>query len=389
AANKTICVCQHLIYRGGRAASRKFWVHPLTALHVPKGNFSVLYHELRRHPEKFSNYLRMSIATYDALLHLVGPCVTHNDTIMRRAVSAEERLCITIRYLATGQSFSALYYQFLVGRSTISCIVRETCTVIWEQLQPNVMPQPTEKSWLHIAEEYYGKTNFPNCLGALDGKHVRMIMPPNSGSKYWNYKKFFSLVLLAVVDANYCFTIIDVGAYGSSGDANAFKNSIFYKKLNAGRLQLPQPRPLPRTDGPPLPFVFIGDEAFGLSEHLMRPYPSNQRSIEKRVFNYRLSRARRMVECTFGIMSNKWRVFHSPIHLEPDFVEIIIKACCALHNFVRVRDGYQFEDTLSDLMQDVPWPTVRGPSHGIQVRDKFSNYFMSPDGAIPWQLSRI
>eukprot|EP00079_Xenopus_tropicalis_P032648 XP_017946419.1 PREDICTED: uncharacterized protein LOC105946347 [Xenopus tropicalis] len=244
--------------------------------------------------------------TLNILCQNQRPCVTHNDTIMRRAVSAEERLCITIRYLATGQSFSALYYQFLVGRSTISCIVRETCTVIWEQLQPNVMPQPTEKSWLHIAEEYYGKTNFPNGLGALDGKHVRMIMPPNSGSKYWNYKKFFSLVLLAVVDANYCFTIIDVGAYGSSGDANAFKNSIFYKKLNAGRLQLPQPRPLPRTDGPPLPFVFIGDEAFGLSEHLMRPYPSNQRSIEKRVFNYRLSRARRMVECTFGIMSNKW-----------------------------------------------------------------------------------
>eukprot|EP00079_Xenopus_tropicalis_P030698 XP_012826887.1 PREDICTED: putative nuclease HARBI1 [Xenopus tropicalis] len=308
---------------------------------------------------------------------------------MRDPISPEERLCLTLRFLATGQSFSSLYFQFLIGRTTIGRIVRETCLLIWSELQRIVMPSPDENTWVDIAEDFHKKTNFPNCLGALDGKHIRVTMPFNSGSKYFNYKKYFSVVLLAVVDANYCFTIIDVGAYGSTGDASAFRNSALGRQLTEGTLRLPLPKPLPGTAAPPMPYVFVGDEAFGLAENIMRPYPGSQRSVQKRLFNYRLSRARRMVECAFGILANKWRVFHTALQLEPEFVDKIIKACCVLHNFVRLRDGYFFQDTLSNDIPDVHWAPVRGPTGGMRVREQFANYFMSPDGAVPWQLTRI
>jgi len=99
---------------------------------------------------------------------------------------------------------------------------------------------------------------------------------------------------------------------------------------------------------------------------------------EKEFFNYRLSRARRYVECSFGILANKWRVLHTAINVEPDCADIIVKACCILHNFVRRRDGVNFEDTLSNSLDDLEehQNDTRGRSQGKDVRDYFANYFL-------------
>jgi len=76
------------------------------------------------------------------------------------------------------------------------------------------MPEPNKDKWLDIANKFYLKTNFPNLIGAVDGKHIRCINPKNSGSLFFNYKKYFSVILMAVVDSEYCFISIDLGAYG-------------------------------------------------------------------------------------------------------------------------------------------------------------------------------
>ncbi|XP_073507154.1 uncharacterized protein [Phyllobates terribilis] len=97
---------------------------------------------------------------------------------MKRAISAEERLLITLRFLATGKSYTSLHLQFRDGKSTISRIVRCTCTVIWQKMQPIVMPSPTEETWLQVAAGFQTVANFPNCIGAVDGKHVIVQQPP-------------------------------------------------------------------------------------------------------------------------------------------------------------------------------------------------------------------
>jgi len=116
--------------------------------------------------------------------------------------------------LSVGTNFVALQYEFFLGRSTIGNIVRETCQILWNTLQPEEMPEPNPDQWLEIANKFYLKTNFPNCVGAVDGKHIRCIKPNNSGTMFYNYKKYFSIVLMAVVDAEYSFISIDVGSYG-------------------------------------------------------------------------------------------------------------------------------------------------------------------------------
>lgn len=284
------------------------------------------------------------------------------------------------RYLSVGTNFVALQYEFLLGRSTIGNIVRETCQVLWNTLQPEEMPEPNPDQWTEIANKFYLKTNFPNCVGAVDGKHIRCIKPINSGSMFYNYKKYFSIVLMAVVDAEYSFISIDVGAYNKEGDSTIFKNCPFGKKLYSEQLNLPAPVVLPNTDSFPQPFVVIGDEAFGLHKNLLRPYPGRGLTQKRKIFNYRLSRARRFVECAFGILANKWRVLHSAILVEPDFADDVI-----LHNYVRRRDGYNFEDTLSNFLEDIQNENNSGArQQGLDIREYFAEYFMEA-GAVPFQ----
>ena len=162
-----------------------------------------------------------------------------------------------------------------------------------------------------------------------------MIQPPaNSGSYFYNYKGQFSIVLLALVDANYKFLMIDVGCNGRISDGGVFKNSSFGKAFNAGRLELPPPIPLPGREKL-VPFVIVADDAFPLKENLMKPYSRCSLNRPMRTFNYRLSRARRIVENAFGILANRFRLFMTPIALDPGKVEKIVIAACCLHNFLR------------------------------------------------------
>lgn len=131
-----------------------------------------------------------------------------------------------------------------MGISTISSIVEDVCEQIWEMKSECIL-LPTEEKWREISLDFEKNTNFPNCVGALDGKHIRIIKPIKSGSLFYNYKHYYSIVLMAVFDANYCFTFVDVGAYGKFSDLSVFKNGKFFEQLENETLSIPQPKPLP------------------------------------------------------------------------------------------------------------------------------------------------
>ena len=211
-----------------------------------------------------------------------------------------------------------------------------------------------------------------------------------SGSLFYNYKHFFSILFLALVDTNYCFIAVDVGAVGKYSDSNVFKKSNIGRKLESNQLGIPGSMLPNDENGKCMPFVVVGDEAFTLSIHVLRPYPNRNLSVQQRIYNYRLTRARRMVECEFGILANKRRIFLRPLDVTPQFCDSIVKACCILHNFVRRNDGFQLEDTLYESnFESIQATGTRRNFKGKHVRDYFAKYFTSPHGAVPWQYDKV
>lgn len=118
-----------------------------------------------------------------------------------------------------------------------------------------------ESEWKAIGADFEKRWNFPNCLGAVDGKHIKIKPPPESGSYFFNYKHFHSQVLMAIANANYELIYFHFGTNGRVSDGGVIKNTDFYQKLINGTLGLPQPD---SVNGITLPYVFVGDEAFAL-----------------------------------------------------------------------------------------------------------------------------
>lgn len=118
-------------------------------------------------------------------------------------------------FLAHGDSVATTSLLFRIGKSTLYSIIPEVCSAIWEELNTTYLQCPQEESeWITIANDFYNIWNYPNCIGAIDGKHCRIQAPAMSGSAFHNYKGYFSLVLMAIVNARYKFVWVDIGDYG-------------------------------------------------------------------------------------------------------------------------------------------------------------------------------
>ncbi|CAJ0933337.1 unnamed protein product, partial [Ranitomeya imitator] len=172
---------------------KRLWVHPLLLLRGVYGHFTKLYNELRRYPVKFVAFCHLSIPGFDNLLHALLPYLLRQDTCMRLSISSEERLLVTLRFLAIGHSYSSIHFEFLLGKSTISGIVRSTCDLIWDKLKSHLMPQSNTQDWLRIAQGFMEATEFPNCIGALDddngfGDQSDKVMEMRS-SMYWGISR--------------------------------------------------------------------------------------------------------------------------------------------------------------------------------------------------------
>ncbi|KAJ8937070.1 hypothetical protein NQ314_012042 [Rhamnusium bicolor] len=96
----------------------------------------------------------------------------------------------------------------MVGRSAAGEIVRRVCRAVWKIMREECIPKPDKKMWKEVANEFERRANFPHCLGAVDGKHIRVVKPEKSGSLYYNYKNYFSISLMAVADSNYRFVML-------------------------------------------------------------------------------------------------------------------------------------------------------------------------------------
>ncbi|XP_041373483.1 putative nuclease HARBI1 [Gigantopelta aegis] len=294
--------------------------------------------ELRREDQRaFKNFLRMPPEMYDELVQRVGPRITKERTWYREPLDPGLKIAITLRHIASGTKYAAMKFGCRVPHNTQSLAVREVCQAIIDEYLDEAMTCPTTpEGRREISDQFMEKWNFPHTCGALDGKHVACKAPPKSGSVYYNYKGFYSIVLMALVDTDYKFLWADVGSPGASSDAQIYNESELKEMAEDGTIGFPAPDPLP-NDYKDVPYVFVVDDAFGLRKHMMKPYTLRGLTDEERIFNYRLSRARRVVENAFGILANRFQILLTTMQHHPSTVKIIVKACIVLHNLMRMR----------------------------------------------------
>ena len=138
----------------------------------------------------------------------------------------------------------------------------------------------------------------------------------------------------------------------------------------------------------------MGDEAFPLQQHVMRPYPGRQCSLDQEAYNYRHSRARRIVECAFGILATRWRVFYTRLAIHPTNVTKVVQGAIILHNMLQTDTTLAVEDILQEYQpdnvhgfQDLVRRGTRGSAEATEVSDKFKRFFT--ENPLPWQNAHI
>lgn len=210
----------------------------------------------------------------------------------------------------------------------------------------------------------------------------------------YNYKNTFSIVLLALADANYKLIYVDVGCKGRISDGGVFHNSTLYNAIERNMLGIPPPKLLPGSDIK-TPFVILADDAFALKTYLVKPYNFRSHDVGERIFNYRLSRARRMVESTCSLMPSKFRIMRTTIDIDEKNVKSCVLAICVLHNFLLTTD----DDYIRTIDQgtEIKTETETGSetnqrrncsNEAKNVIGKLKEYFVGV-GQVSWQNDKI
>lgn len=213
---------------------------------------------------------------------------------------------------------------------------------------------------------------------------------------------------MAVADANYKLIYTDIGSRGRNNDGGVFANCSFAAALENNTMDIPPPKPLPAREKA-VPFCIVADDAFPLKPNIMKPFPFRNQDISQRTFSYRLSRARRVIENTFGILTARFRVLRSNMQLQPEKAKYIVAAACVLHNFLLSRNSCEIyaprnfvdRETADGTVLPGEWrneiedaPTAmsniprRSNPNAQEIRNEFKEYF-SNEGAVDWQYQFI
>ncbi|XP_067120253.1 uncharacterized protein [Centruroides vittatus] len=344
-----------------------------------------LMNELRlSNAESYRGDVRMDIDTFQSILSKIEPDIMKQYTNMRSPISAGERLSLTLRYLATGEKYHVLKAQYGIAVSTLSGIVREVMDAIYNAYHSEYMKIPTtENEWIQIASEFESTWQFPHCVGAVGGRHVRVKYPEEAASALPNYKGFYGIVTMVIVRADLSFVFVDVGTYARQRDSMVWGATTLKTFIESGELNIPPNAALENGEYS-LPYVFIAGEEIEMTSCILQPYSYRQVTAQKQLFNFRLSRARNVVENAFGLLANAWRVLNNTILFPPDKVKKIILTCCILHNILIRRKVACYLKCIKFNRKTETQPflyykrdqNAKIPTRDIElIRDKFTKYF--------------
>ncbi|KHJ79280.1 hypothetical protein OESDEN_21077 [Oesophagostomum dentatum] len=331
-------------------------------------------------PDSFLHYTRLFPSEFEDLHARLEPCLTRGRNHIA-PLTSRHRLCIFLRYVGHGSHYGSLAEDLSCGATTVSKVVMEVSNSINRVLRADAIPAITRQSLIDTSVKAQHRYDYPRAVGFMDGKHIALKKPAHSGSTYWNYKSFYSIILLAVCDCDYNFISFDVGSPGRAGDAGVFRNSDIKDFFENNDHLFPEAAPL--SDVGEVQYHILVDGGFGMSHRYIRPYAETANSDEsQRRFNAKHSGARRMIESSFGILVRRFAILQKAMQVEPKKAAKIVKSLIILHNLLARRqdvlatsERFSMPNTHEAFAPLQPMPRGGGPDSAKEARNRLKTYY--------------
>ncbi|CAN7975793.1 unnamed protein product [Ixodes persulcatus] len=313
--------------------------------------------------------------TFRYIVDVCRPTMQRETTNMRTPIIVEKRVAIALYKLCSTAEDRTIGYLFGVGRATVNIVYREFCRTIVAKLEESTVAMVRQSELYNHMLEFEAVCGFPSAIGALDGCHLAVSPPKDQDCDYRNYKGWYSIILLAIVDHRYTFRYVNVGSPGKCHDAHVYRNSRLPALLSSLRAETPLV-----VNGTAVPPIVLCDQAFPLTPNLMKPFPhGTQLSVAQGDYNYCLSKSRRIVENAFGRLKARFRIIMKRTETKIENVNSVVRACCILHNvcerFNDPVDPQRLKD-IEEMRANQPVCTTEAEEDsGPSVRAALVNYF--------------
>lgn len=274
----------------------------------------------------FTDFFRVSKHAFGEILEMIYPSILRASCV-GDSIEPPRKLALTLRFLATGDSFGTLAHLFRVGQSTVRGIIKDVSEAISAHPEFNKLVQfpSTDEEFYSISKDFFDMFQFPNVVGAVDDTHIKIQKPATDPASYFDYKKNYSIHLQAVCDSKTRVLFYYIGAPGKNNDGGVAEISGFNDLLNSGRI--------------PPQYHIVGDPAFALHPNLLNRFPGLHLQFWESRYNWRQSRCRMVIESLFGRLKGRWNILMKPMAFKNlNLVTIIVKTCVLLHNFLLSKD---------------------------------------------------
>ena len=282
--------------------------------------------------ERFIKTFRLSWNTFWWILGKIKSKLEKEDKGVGH-ISSDERLAICLYRLSRGDYLFTIGELFGYAECTVGEIVIEVCHAIVDSLWSESVTKNFPKNdveFKHMMNVMNAEWQFKFAFAACDGSHLRIKCPgggAESRKSYFNFKGFYSIVLMALVDAKYRFMWASVGMPGNTHDSTNFQSTRLWHDVINGDI-LPHKAQI--SSGLEVPPLILTDGAFPFRTWFMKPYGNAVLTADQRYFNYRLSRARMVVEGSFGLLKSRFRILHRKCETCKDTTVIMALACIIL-----------------------------------------------------------
>lgn len=316
--------------------------------------------------ERFKKTFRVSKNTFNFILSRIRHEL-ERETINEDPISPECRLGICLYRMGRGDYYYTISEMVGLGVSTAHAIVTEVCQAMVENLWQECVMEHMAQSEKEFEEKMQDMNNiwqFPFCWAAIDGCHIPIKCPPGgaeASKEYHNFKNFYSIVLMAMVDSRYRFIWGSCGCPRNSHDSIIFQSTNLWENIKEHGCIPDIGRKVGDMTVPPL---IIGDSAFPFEPWLLKPYTNAVLTEKQSYFNYRLSRARMVTEGAFGQLKGRRRVLLRKNESSPSEVKTTTLACMVLHN-ICIAKG----DTISNKLDLTIDPHTNERQHREVIRD--------------------